>query len=89
MAVGVPIGLTDSKTFDEWIANHDPVFSSNQESWSLSFTCLLRRMLTETVKNRITAAQILALPQIAYMLPTWILWGPMLEPNSEIVWEDS
>jgi serine/threonine protein kinase len=88
MAVGVPIGLTGFNTFDEWLANNDPVFSANNQSWSPLFTRLVRKMLTENPENRIAAGQILVIPQISNLPPTWFLAGNMIYPGSEIFWED-
>jgi serine/threonine protein kinase len=88
MAVGVPLGLTDSSTFDEWLVNHDPIFNATQQAWSQFFTRLVRRMLSENAKNRLSAREILVLPAIAELPPTWLLCGNMIEPNSDIFWED-
>jgi serine/threonine protein kinase len=88
MAVGVPLGLTDSATFDQWLASHDPIFGATQQRWSPFFTRMVRRMLSERPESRLSAGQILALPAIAELPPTWLLCGNMIEPNSEIFWED-
>jgi serine/threonine protein kinase len=87
--LGIPIGLTDCMLFDELLVNHDPIFSSNQKPWSPFFTRTVRRMMIENVQNRITAAQILAIQQISDLPPTWLLSDSMVEPNSEIFWEDA
>jgi serine/threonine protein kinase len=89
MAVGVPIGLTDSATLNEWTTKHNPVFTSDQTPWSSGFTRMLRRMLTENPRKRITPGGILALPQISDLPPTWFLAGRMIDPDSTAFWEDS
>jgi serine/threonine protein kinase len=89
MAVGIPIGLTDCESFDEWIANYDPVFKSTQKPWSPSFTRMVRRMLISNPTNRITSKEILALPHIAKLSPTWFLTSDMMDPKSDIFWDDN
>jgi serine/threonine protein kinase len=70
MAVGVPIALTDAETIDEWLANHDAVFVADGQPWSRHFTRLLRRMFIEDPNKRITAQEILAIPQLTNIPPT-------------------
>jgi serine/threonine protein kinase len=89
MAVGVPIGLTRWKSIDEWIANNDPVFSSNEKPWSSEFTRIMKQMLIVDAKERITAREILDLPEIGGLPPTWLLAGCLIARASEIFWEDS
>jgi serine/threonine protein kinase len=88
MAVGVPISLTGAQTFDEWFSNHDAVFAADGEPWPHSFTRLLRRMLTEDPENRITAQEILEIQEVANIQPTWLIAGDILEPESNIFWDE-
>jgi serine/threonine protein kinase len=88
MAVGVPIALTGAETIDEWFANHDAVFVADGQPWSHHFTRLLRRMLTEDPNKRITAQEILAIPQLANIQPTWLIAGDIIEPDSQIFWDE-
>jgi serine/threonine protein kinase len=87
MAVGVPIGLTDCSTFDEWISKHDHKFVDGK-AWSKEGIALMRRMLEVNPQTRITPAEILQVGFIQDVPPTWFLTGNMIERSSEIFWED-
>jgi len=88
MAVGVPIALTGAETFDEWFATHEAAFQGDGRRWSPHFTRLVRRMLAADPAKRISAEDILAVPQIADAPPTWLVFGDAAEPRSEIFWDD-
>jgi hypothetical protein len=69
-------------------ANHDPIFNATQHVGSPFVTRMVRRILSENTKNRLSAREILALPAIAELPPTWLLGGDMIEPKSGIFWEE-
>jgi protein-serine/threonine kinase len=88
MAVGVPIGLTDCKNFDEWLSKNEHVFAADGQIWSSGLKKLIAGMLERNASKRTTAKEILELPIIKDCPPTWLLTGNIIEPSSEVFWED-
>lgn len=74
MIVGVPLGLTGSPSFQNWIESYKP-------NWNEDFKLILSKMLSKDPKYRPTAESLLQSKLFRTLKPTWMIASEILHKN--------